>query len=268
MLRDLFQLLQQQNCFTLNACKQPTAKKASVQLPLNLLDLIALFYFLCVWGGFARYAKHQAKSGLDASLSRSLRSHREAWARRLLHREMRMTDASLLASQERVVGFFASTTLLLMAAVLTALTTSDQIAEITSHIPFSEQQTSGQIEAKLALLLVILIYAFFKVTWSLRQYGFAAVVMGGAPDSNENLSPQQEEQFACNLAKLMDSAGHDNNSGLRAYYFCLSVVCWLSGTVPFLVATTLTVAVLYRREFRSGPVLSIEQALVPPENEY
>jgi uncharacterized membrane protein len=233
-----------------------------MQSPFNFLEIIALVYFLSLWGGYAHYSKYRAKKGKFASLSRSLRNHREAWARRLLDREMRMTDASLLASQERVVGFFASTTLLLMAAVLTAITTSGKIAEITSHIPFAEPQTSGQIEAKLALLLVILIYAFFKVTWSLRQYGFAAVVMGAAPDTSEDLTPQQRDTFASNLAKLMDSAGHDNNSGLRAYYFGLSVMCWLSGTIPFLVATTITVYVLSMREFRSDAVMSIQRAYV------
>lgn len=235
-----------------------------MQSPLDLKEILALAYFLLLWAGYARYAKHQAKKGAQASLSRSLRNQREAWSRRLLDREMRMTDASLLASQERVVGFFASTTLLLMAGVLTALTTSVQIAEITAHIPFAESQTNGQIEAKLALLLIILIFAFFKVTWSLRQYGFAAVLMGAAPDSSEQLTPLQRETFACNLAKLMDSAGHDNNSGLRAYYFCLSVVCWLSGTIPFLLAATITVYVLYVREFKSDTVMSIQQAYVAP----
>lgn len=237
-----------------------------MQIPFDVFEIAALIYFVLLWAGYARYAKYGAKREGGASLSRSLRDHREAWARRLLQREMRMTDASLLASQERVVGFFASTTLLLMAAVLTALTTSDQIAELSSHIPFAEHQSNGQVEAKLALLLVILVYAFFKVTWSLRQYGFAAVVMGGAPDADEQLSEEQAERFACQLAKLMDSAGHDNNSGLRAYYFCLSVMCWLFGTVPFLLATTITVLVLYRREFVSHTVRAIKQALVLPED--
>jgi len=235
-----------------------------VQFPFDVLDISALIYFFVLWVGYARYAKFRAKRGDGASLSRSLREHREAWAQRLLRREMRMTDASLLASQERVVGFFASSTLLLMAGVLTALTTSAQIAELSSHIPFAEHQTNGQVEAKLALLLVILIYAFFKVTWSLRQYGFAAVVMGGAPDQQESLSTEQANGFASNLAKLMDSAGHDNNSGLRAYYFGLSVMCWLFGTVPFLIATSVTVLVLYRREYVSPTVRSIKQALVLP----
>jgi len=238
-----------------------------MQLPLDPIEITALAYYLLLWGGYARYAKYRAKKGKLSSLSRSLRNHREAWARRLLDREMRMTDAALLASQERVVGFFASTTLLLMAAVLTALTTSDQIAELTSHIPFAEPQANGQIEAKLALMLLILIYAFFKVTWSLRQYGFAAVVMAGAPDFSEELTQQQRDTFSCNLAKLMDSAGHDNNSGLRAYYFCLSVMCWLWGTIPFLVATTITVYVLYSREFKANNVLTIDGAFVDQKSE-
>jgi uncharacterized membrane protein len=239
-----------------------TEGKSRMQSPLSYIEIVALFYLLILWAGYARYVKHRAKQGKLASLSRSLHNHREAWARRILDREMRMTDASLLASQERVVGFFASTTLLLMAAVLTALTTSGQIAELTSHIPFAEAQTNGQIEAKLALILLILIYAFFKITWSLRQYGFAAVVIGAAPDSGEELTQQQRETFSSNLASLMDSAGHDNNSGLRAYYFCLSVMCWLWGTVPFLVATTITVYVLYDRECRSRTVLNIQRAHV------
>lgn len=235
-----------------------------MQLPLDTIELIALAYFFLLWIGYAYYAKHRAKQNKKMSLSRSLRSHREAWARRLLSRDMRMTDASLLANQERVVGFFASTTLLLMAAVLTALTSSEQIAELTSHIPLAGRQTAAQIEAKLALLLLMLIYAFFKVTWSLRQYGFAGVVIGGAPDSNEHLTAEQCSIFAESLAKIMDSAGHDNNSCLRAYYFSLAVVCWLSGLVPFLIAATITVFVLYNREFRSGAVLGIQRAYMAP----
>lgn len=234
-------------------------------LPLNPLEWAALAYLALLWIGYARYARYRACRQDDKpSLSRSLRRHREAWARRLLQREIRMTDAGLLASQERVVGFFASTTLILLAAVLTALTTSEQIAELSSHIPFTQGQSAAQIEAKLALLLLILIYAFFKVTWSLRQYGFAAVVMGSAPECSEEISDEQVQAFVENLAKLMDSAGHDNNSCLRAYYFALSVVTWLAGTLPFLVTSTIIVFVLYNREFASGAVRGIEGAYIDP----
>lgn len=238
-----------------------------MSLPLSHLELLALAYFVLLWSGYAYYAKYRAQRSLHASLSRSLRNHREAWAARILKHEMRMTDASLLANQERVVGFFASTTLLLLAAVMTALAASEQIAEITSHIPFSIRQSPAQVEAKFALLMLVLTFAFFKVTWSLRQYGFAAVIIGGAPGPEETITAQQRRGFVCNLAKLMDSAGHNNNSGLRAYYFALSLVCWLTGTPLFIIATTVTVFVLYSREFRSSTVYAIEQSCIPPQDE-
>jgi uncharacterized membrane protein len=238
-----------------------------VQLPFSVIEIIALAYFFLLWAGYARYAKYRAKQQEKASLSRSLRAHREAWAERMLGREMRMTDASLLASQERVAAFFASTTLLLIAAVLTALTSSYQIAEIASHIPFTERQTNGQIEAKLALLLLLLVFAFFKVTWSLRQYGFTAVVVGSAPDTREAISAQEREEFTRNMAKLMDSAGHDTNSCLRTYYFALSLMCWLGGTVPFVVVATITVFVLYNREFKSSAVLAIQGSYIAVEEQ-
>lgn len=236
-----------------------------MSLPFNVLEVIALLYFIVVWVSYARYAKWRAKTLHKSSLSRSLCKHRQLWAKRLLMRDLRMTDAALLANQERVVGFFASTTLIILAAILTAMANSDRIAEITSHIPLSEFQTTRQVEAKLALLLVIQIYAFFKVTWSLRQYSFAAVLMGSAPDPHEHFDPSMREQVAASIAKLIDAAGHDNNSCLRAYYFGLAVVCWLYGTVFFVAATTITVFVLSRREFKSAAMMKIEQALAPAE---
>jgi uncharacterized membrane protein len=42
------------------------------------------------------------------------------------------------------------------------------------------------------------------------------------------------------------------------------VVCWLSGVVPFLLASTLTVFVLYNREFKSSAVLGIQRAYIAP----
>ena len=80
-------------------------------LPLNPLEWGALAYLALLWVGYDRYARSRARREDKSSLSRSLRKNREAWAHRLLARDMRMTDAGLLASQERVVGFFASTTL-------------------------------------------------------------------------------------------------------------------------------------------------------------
>ena len=230
-------------------------------------EVAAFAYFFLVWWGYGSYAKRRARMGDVLSLSRSLRDHRNAWAERMIWREMRMTDASLLANQERVVGFFASTTLLLLAAVLTAITNAQQIIDLTRQMAWFDGQEVQQFEIKLLLLLLILIYAFFKITWALRQYGFASVLVGSAPMPQEDVSDEERHAFAQNLARLMDAAGHDNNSCLRSYYFMLAMVFWFAGPIPFAVATTLVVLILANREFRSGAVACIKDAYIAPDSD-
>ena len=228
-------------------------------------DTVALGYFLLVWIGYGYYAKHRAKKGEQLSLSRAMRSHRDLWASRMLLRDNRIMDSALLANQERVVGFFASTTLLLLAAVLTALFRAGEIAELTSHVAFGSRHTEAEMEFKLMILLLILVYGFFKITWALRQYGFANVLVGSAPGLDEAVTEETRAVFAGNLARLMDLAGHDNNSCLRAYYFALAVVFWFAGNLAFAIATSVIVLILANREFRSDAVVCIRDAYVPVE---
>ena len=227
-------------------------------IPWNALGLA---YFVVIWVGYGLYAKSRAKGSAKATLSRAMRRHRDLWAERMLYRDNRIGDAALLANQERVVGFFASTTLLLLAAVLTALSRASELAEITQSIPFISNSVA-ELEFKFLVLALILIYAFFKVTWSLRQYGFVSVMVGSAPMPEEDLSPEDRQRFALQLGRLMDLAGHDNNSCLRAYYFGLAVMCWVGGNVAFVVATSLIALVLAEREFASGAVSCIRETEV------
>lgn len=228
---------------------------------LDWLDLAAFGYMVLIWGFYAYYAKRRAKRGDKQSLSHSMRLHRANWVSQMLKREARMTDSALLASQERVVGFFSSATLLLLAAVFTAISSSSQIADITTDLPLSVAQTTAQIQTKFILIAILLIYAFFQITWSLRQYGFVAVLMGAAPMPEDELTEEEQSRFVDHMAGLMDVAGHDNNAGLRAYYFCLAMVFWLLNPYVYIAATTFIVLVLARREFKSKTVKILEGAL-------
>jgi uncharacterized membrane protein len=228
-----------------------------------LAEVAAAAYFFAVWWGYGFYARRRARSGNKLSLSREMKTHRDLWSRRMLQREMRMTDASLLANQERIVGFFASTTLIILAAILTAMSNARQIAVLLEQVPFIGGGDEAALVLKLMVLLLIMVYAFFKVTWSLRQYGFASALVGSAPMPDEDVPEQDRERFAANLARLMDRAGHDNNGCLRAYYFSLAVVFWVVGNVAFIVATTVVALILAEREFKSAAVECIRDAQVP-----
>lgn len=229
----------------------------------SFFDFAALGYFLLAWVGYSRYAKHRAQRGVKPSLSRAMRRHRILWAQRMLERENRIIDASLLANQERIVGFFASATLIIVAAVLTALSRAEELEVLARHVSPQGDISVQQIELKLLVLLLIFVYAFFKITWALRQYGFASVLAGSAPMPGEPIDRTAKERFAFNFARLMDAAGHDNNSCLRAYYFALAVVFWFAGGLAFVLVTTMVVLVLANREFRSSTVAKILRAEVP-----
>lgn len=231
-----------------------------------IAELSAVAYFFAVWWGYGYYAKQRARSGNQLSLSREMKTHRDLWSQRLLQRDMRMTDASLLANQERIVGFFASTTLIILAAILTAISNVNQIAALVGQLPYIGGASGGQLLLKLLVLLLIMVYAFFKVTWSLRQYGFASALVGSAPMPDEDVSAEERARFAENLARLMDRAGHDNNGCLRAYYFAFAVVFWVLGNVAFVIATSIIALILAEREFKSAAVHCIRDAQVAVKN--
>lgn len=232
-----------------------------VSMSTSAIDVTALLYMFFLWTCYALYAKRRARQGSHSSLSHSMRILRERWVRQMLRRDIRVTDASLLANQERVVGFFASTTMIILAAVFTALSASSQIADITNHLPLAQQQSASQVQLKLIVIALVLVYAFFMITWSLRQYGFAAVMMGSAPTPDEDIDDNDKERFVGAMARLLDTAGHDNNKGLRAYYFCLAMVFWLIHPYLYMVISSVTVLILAQREFNSKAVQSLESAI-------
>ena len=223
-----------------------------INLPLWLnnpvWDYIAVIYFLVLWIGYNIFSKRMAvKTHCLASI---LHVHRVWWMQRMLKREMRVADAALLANLERNVNFFASTTMLVIAAVLTALTSK------YNFTMFDSATLGGQnSQLKLLMLLAIMVYAFFSFTWSLRQFGFGSVLMGAAPDvSQEDITGKQRKEYAYSTAQVLDQASHAFNYGLRAYYYALASITWFIHPVAFMFATTWVVGVLYRREFHSKPV--------------
>jgi uncharacterized membrane protein len=226
---------------------------------LQPADLLAAAWLLVCWIGYAEYARRRAKTTF--CIASVLHTYREQWMHLLLHRENRMTDASLISSLERNASFLASTAILVIAGLVTTLASVDQVHETLATMPFSETQLSPlQLQFKISLLLLIYIYSFFTFTWSMRQYGFCAIILGAAPLTN---TPQAEgaeaERFAHHAAKIIDQAGLSYNYGLRAYYFSLSVLAWLINIWFFIAAVAIVVAILYAREFHSKTLKAMIQ---------
>lgn len=227
---------------------------------IQLHDALAIAWLFSCWFAYTRFAKRKAKT--TDCLASVLHRYRVDWMGRLLRREQRVADAALLANLERNVSFFASTTLLILAGLVTALAAADKVQLTLALLPFASAVSTQELELKFLILISIFIYAFFTFTWSLRQYGFVSVLLGAAPFAEAGPEGEAKlERYAKYSAKVLDQAGHSFNYGLRSYYFALACMAWFIDARLMALSVTVVIVVLYIREFRSSSLsamLSIE----------
>jgi len=118
-------------------------------------------------------------------------------------------------------------------------------------LPFAARTSVLVFDLKLVLLTAIFIYAFFRFTWSLRQYSFGALLVGALPPHDRIVSDAEREAFADRAGRVMGLAAETFNDGLRAYYFSFAATAWFFSPWTFMAATLGVIWILYQREFRS-----------------
>ncbi|MDH4581799.1 DUF599 domain-containing protein [Pseudomonas sp. BN415] len=216
----------------------------------NWPHLLAILWFITCWVGYTRYAIWKGKD--TACLASVLHLYREDWMRRLLLRDNRIADASVIGNLERNASFFASSTLIILAGILTVFGSTDRAVSVLADLPFVQAASRSISELKLLGLAVVFVYAFFTFSWCMRQYNFAAILVGSAPMIGEkHVSEQERKAFAERTARVISLAANQFNFGLRSYYFGLAMLAWFINPWFFIIATTGVVLVLYRREFHS-----------------
>lgn len=175
-----------------------------------------------------------------------------------------MTGAFILSNIDRNVSFFASTALILLASLTGLLAKASQVQQLVNELPYVYAVELSQVYLRLLLLIGIFVYAYFTLTWSLRQSSFVAVMIGAGADSGEGSA----KAYAHLTAKLMDISAHSANHGLRAYYFSLAALTWFYHPMAFCLSTILILFVLFRREFNSKTTeLLIQAKHYLPENQ-
>ena len=183
-----------------------------------------------------------------------------------MRRDNRISDASVVGSLERNGAFFASSCLLILAGILTAMGYTEKAMKVFEDVPFSRMPSKEIWEMRLVVLMVLFIYAFFKFTWSMRLYNFVAVMIGATPlTTDTKVSPAAREALAANAARICNQAGDAFNLGLRTYYYALAVISWFIHPALLIATSTFVVYVLYRREFRSDAFRTLIQGKLTDE---
>ncbi|HAW94572.1 MULTISPECIES: DUF599 domain-containing protein [unclassified Arsukibacterium] len=220
------------------------------------LDLIAVIWFFILWIGYTLFAKRKAKK--VSCLSFELRRKRTDWMQKMLTRDNKMADVGLISTLERNVTFFASSSLLILAGLLTAMSSAEKLSVMLSNLVPWANYTEGSVQLKLLLMTFIFVFAFFQFTWSLRQYGFCGVLIGAAPDGR-NLNEEDQALYANRAAKVIDQAGHSFNYGLRSIYFSLSALSWFIDPVLFMITSVVVMIVMKQREFHSKVLKALQE---------
>ncbi len=132
---------------------------------MTLFDWIALFLFFIAWLGYGPILGVIARR--SGSLNDDMLIVRDSWMTAMTHREIRLIDSQLMGHSINSASFFASTNLLLIAAVAGILFGGENALRGFAAVG-AEAVPVKILEAKLALVLVCLARGFLDFIWSLR----------------------------------------------------------------------------------------------------
>ncbi|HWI10866.1 MAG TPA: DUF599 domain-containing protein [Burkholderiaceae bacterium] len=221
---------------------------------LPWLDWAALAVFFVGWGAYAHFSRRG--SGSKRSVLAATNAVRRQWMLQTTYREVRVIDGVVIQNLSTSPSFFASTTILIIGGLLAVLA-GDKANDLVRDLPFAQRTSALIFDLKVILLLGIFVYAFFRFTWSMRQYTFGALLIAAAPEAGRFIAETlSREAFADKAGRVVGLAAETFNDGLRGYYFAFAAIGWFFSPLVFMLATLGVIYILYQREFRSE-VLSV-----------
>ncbi len=221
---------------------------------MTLFDWLALAFFLVCWLGYGPLLSLLARR--SGTLNDDMLIVRRVWMTAMTHREIRLVDSNLLGHTINSGGFFASTNLLLIAAVASVLFGGEQAIEGFASVG-AEDVPTRMLEAKLALVLLCLSRGLLDFIWSIRQLNYSLALIGAAPEVHTEADRVALGDAAANLLNPALSAF---SQGVRGYYFALAAAAWLFGPLWLAVGVAAISCLLIWRQAGSPAARAIRSA--------
>lgn len=221
---------------------------------MTLYDWLALGFFIVCWLSYGPLLGLLARR--SGTLNDDMQIVRRVWMTAMTHREIRLVDSNLLGHTINSGGFFASTNLLLIAAVASVLFGGEQAIEGFASVG-AEHVPTRLLEAKLALVLLCLSRGLLDFIWSIRQLNYSLALIGAAPEVHTEADRVALGDAAANLLNPALSAF---SQGVRGYYFALAAAAWLFGPLWLALGVALISGLLIWRQAGSPAALAIRSA--------
>ncbi len=220
--------------------------------PIELLnyknDLIAVFLVAVLLIGYQIHLRTVSRRDSLAVLSNAATVARNAWVQTVMANH---GDAVLaiqtLRNSTMAASFLASTAILLMVGALT-LTGQARSLQATWHFLNIFGTLAPELWlSKLLAILLLLFYAFFSFTNSIRinnHVGYMLTI--NQEDGEELFSPLM-------VASQLNRGSDYFRAGIRAYYYLVPLVFWLFGPIYMVIATLILVFALLPKIDRTPP---------------
>jgi uncharacterized membrane protein len=190
---------------------------------MSSLDWAAVALFILCWLGYEPVLR--VLSRRFGTLNQDMDVVRQVWMSAMTRREIRLVDSQLMGHSINSASFFASTNLLLIAAVAGILFGGEAALRGFAAVG-AEAVPLPLLEAKLALILICLVRGLLDFIWSIRQLNYTLAVIGSVPEQDEALDRGALGRAA---GELINPALASFSQGVRAYYFALAAAAWLMG---------------------------------------
>lgn len=223
-------------------------------------DLLALVFFLACWVLYEPVLRRLRGPG--GMLNTDMARVRVAWMLQMSRRDSRFMDGQLLGHALNSASFFASSNLLLIAAVAGVLFGGQSAFASISSLELIRTSSRLLFEAQMALVLVTLSRGLLDFIWSIRQMNYTLTIVGAGPESREGEPPPDPEltdAVAKAAARVLNGSLTAFNTGVRGYYFALAATAWLFGPLAFALSTLGAVLLLAWRQTHSPAAEAVRE---------
>ena len=221
---------------------------------MTIWDWLALALFILCWLGYGPLLALLARR--SGTLNDDMSVIRRVWMTAMTQREIRLVDSNLMGHTINSGGFFASTNLLLIAAVASVLFGGEQAMQGFASVG-ADNVPMKLLEAKLALVLICLARGLLDFIWSIRQMNYALALIGAAPEMHTEADRAALGEAA---ADLLNPALSAFSQGVRGYYFALAAAAWLFGPLWLALGVTAAFCLLVWRQAGSPAARAIRRA--------
>jgi uncharacterized membrane protein len=221
-------------------------------------DLAALSFFVLCWVFYEPLLRRFR--GPAGSLNSDMARVRVAWMLQMARREGRFMDGQLLGHALNSASFFASSNLLLIAAVAGVLFGGEDSFASVSSLALIRTSSRLLFETQLAVMLITLSRGLLDFIWSIRQMNYTLTIVGAAPEPKEGEPPADVavvDAIAQAGARVLNGSLTAFNAGVRGYYFALAAAAWMFGPIPFAIATLGAVILLAWRQTLSPAATAV-----------